>query len=153
DYIVMGGFGYRTESYMPLPSDIGLDMTIEDYTAAWVNSTDQLIDIYKQNLVSTPFIMAAGVPFVDPVAAPALTSVLDHGLLYPQFGIMQWGLKATSNNVFFINKYIQDNAAGRATGFQIAGTSDGTVGSDLQGTLEDTLLAGVGLDADWIEIY
>jgi len=75
DYIVMGGMGYKTESYMPLPSDIGLDMTIADYTTAWSNSCNQLIDIYNQNLVSTPFIMAAGVPFIDPGAAPALTGV------------------------------------------------------------------------------
>src|SRR4051794_31651538 len=39
DYIVMGGMGYKTESYMPLPSDIGLNMTIADYTTAWVNSS------------------------------------------------------------------------------------------------------------------
>jgi hypothetical protein len=66
---------------------------------------------------------------------------------------MQWGLNATSNNGFFINKLIQDNASDRATGFQLTGASDGSVGGDLKGTLEQALDAGVGLGADWIEIY
>jgi|GEM_PF-6813682 len=153
DYIVMGGLGYKTESYMPLPSGIGLDMTVSDYTDAWVASSAFFIDTYNQNLSSTPFILASGAPFSDPQAAAAIMAIINHGLLYPQFGIMQWGLNATSNNGFFINKLIQDNASDRATGFQLTGASDGSVGGDLKGTLEQALDAGVGLGADWIEIY
>ena len=153
DYIVMGGLGYKTESYMPLPSDIGVAMTVSDYTDAWVGSAALFIDTYNRNLSSTPFILASGAPFSDPQAAAAIMAIINHGLLYPQFGIMQWGLNATSNNGFFINKLIQDNAADRATGFQITGASDGSVGGDLKGTLEQALDAGVNLGADWIEIY
>ncbi len=149
----MGGLGYKTETYMPLPSEIGLSMTISDYTTAWVNSSDLFIDTYNQNLLNTPFVVAAGVPFSDSGAATAITSVINHGLLYPLFGIAQWGLKATSNNGFFLNQVIQANAVGRATGFQLAGASDGSVGGDLQGTLEQALAAGLALGADWIEIY
>jgi hypothetical protein len=153
DYIVMGGLGYKTESYMPLPSEIGLNMTVTDYTDAWVSSSALLIDTYNQNLSATPFILASGAPFSDPQAAAAIMAIINHGLLYPNFGMMQWGLNATSNNGFFINKLIQDNSSDRSTGFQLTGASDGSVGGDLKGTLEQALDAGVGLGADWIEIY
>jgi len=153
DYIAMGGLGYKTETYMPLPSDIGLDMTIPAYTTAWINSSDLFIDTYNQNLHSTPFVIAGGIPFNDPGASAAITTVINHGLTYPLFGIMQWGLNAKSNNGFLINKFIQDNDAGRATGFQLNGASDGSVGGDLNGTLQQALTAGSALGADWIEIY
>src|SRR5207237_8664110 len=35
DFVAMGGLGYKVETYMPLPSDIGLNMSISDYTTAW----------------------------------------------------------------------------------------------------------------------
>ena len=153
DYIVMGGLGYKTETYMPLPADIGLNMSIASYTTAWINSSDLLIDKYNQNLRTTPFVLAGGIPFDDPGASAAIATIINHGLLYPPFGIMQWGLNANSNNGFLINKFIQDNDLGRATGFQLTGASDGSVGGDLQGTLEEALTAGAALGADWIEIY
>ena len=153
DMVVMGGIGYKTESYMPLPSEIGLDMTIAEYTAAWIKSSDLFIDTYNQNLKTTPFVLAGGLPFDDPGAAAAITTVINHGLLYPNFGIMQWGLNANSSNKYLINKFIQDNDAGRATGFQLTGASDGSIGGDLQGTLEEALAAGAALGADWIEVY
>ena len=153
DYIVMGGLGYKTETYMPLPSQIGLGMSVSDYTAAWIASSNLFIDKYNQNLHSTPFVLAGGIPFADPGAAAAITTVINHGLTYPLFGIMQWGLNAQSTNGFLINQLIQDNDAGRATGFQLTGASDGSVGGDLKGTLEEALTAGADLGADWIEIY
>jgi hypothetical protein len=152
-YIAMGGLGYKTETYMPLPSDIGLNMPIATYTTTWINSCNTFIDIYNTNLKTSPFVIAGGVPFNDPGAAAAITTVINHGLLYPPFGIMQWGLKATSTNGFLINALIQNNDAGRATGFQLTGASDGSVGGDLQGTLLQALTAGQNLGADWIEIY
>ncbi len=153
DFVVMGGLGYKTETYMPLPSQIGLNMSISSYTTAWINSSDLFVDTYSQNLHTTPFVIAGGIPFDDPGAAAAITTVINHGLLYPLFGITQWGLKAKSNNGFLINKLIQDNDAGRATGFQLTGASDGSVGGDLGGTLREALSAGAALGADWIEIY
>ena len=153
NYVVIGGLGYKTETYMPLPSDIGLNMSIADYTTAWVNACDLLIDTYNQNLHTTPFIVAGGKPFDDPGAVPAVTSVIDHGLLYPLFGITQWGLNANSNNGWFMNQLIQDNDIGRATGFQLIGASDGSVGGPLNGTLAQCFAAGASLGGDWIEIY
>ena len=153
DYVVIGGLGFKTETYMPLPADIGLDMTIPAFIAAWINSSNLFIDTYTLNLHTTPFVIAGGLPFKDPGASAAITTVINHGLLYPTFGITQWGLNANSNNGFLINKFIQDNDLGRATGFQLTGASDGSVGGDLHGTLDQALGAGAALGADWIEVY
>ena len=93
------------------------------------------IDTYNRNLSSTPFLTSLPVllsltPRRRRQSWPSSITVC----FILQFGIMQWGLNATSNNGFFINKLIQDNAADRATGFQITGASDGSVGGDLKGT-------------------
>ena len=153
DYLVMGGMGRRTETYMPLPSEIGLDMTIDEAIAAWVASSTLMVDTYASNLSTTPFIIAAGTPFSEGDATEALTTVVDHGLLYPLFGIMQWGLKADSNTGFYINNWILNYDLGRATGFQITGASDGSVGGDIGGTLEECFIAADAMGADWVEIY
>ena len=153
DYLTMGGMGRRTETYMPLPSEIGLDMTIDEAIAAWVASSTLVIDTYAANLNTTPFIIAAGTPFSEGDATGALTTVVDHGLLYPLFGVMQWGLNAESNTGFYINNWISDYDVGRATGFQITGASDGSVGGDLKGTLEECFIAADAMGADWVEIY
>jgi hypothetical protein len=153
NYVVLGGMGYKTESLMPLPSEIGLNMTIEDYTAAWKASRNLFVDTYSANLAFTPFVLAAAVPFVDPGANQAITDVMNYGLIYPHYGMTQWGLKATSNSTFFINNIILTNDFNRATGFELIGASDGSSGGDLQGTLAQALAAGGRLGADWIEIY
>jgi hypothetical protein len=153
DGVEIGGLGVKVETYMPLPSDIGITMSNADYMAAWTASSNLIIDTYAANLKSTPFIIAAGVPIADPSANTAITNVINHGLIYPLFGVMQWGLKATSTDNFFLNKIIHDNDAGRATGFQLAGIATTAEYGSLQGTFEQALAAGQALGADWIEIY
>jgi len=128
-------------------------MTIDEAIAAWVASSTLMVDTYASNLSTTPFIIAAGTPFSEGDATEALTTVVDHGLLYPLFGIMQWGLKADSNTGFYINNWILNYDLGRATGFQITGASDGSVGGDIGGTLEECFIAADAMGADWVEIY
>lgn len=151
DYITMGGFGYKTESYMPLPADIGYPATATDFISAWVNSANLQIDTHAQNLKQTPFILAAGTPFNDPTAVPQLTSVINHGLIYPLFSVMQWGLNARSATDFYINKFVSISPYG---GFQMTGSeTEPHVGGVLNGTLEDCLNAAVGCKAKWVEVY
>ena len=152
-FVTMGGLGYKTETYMPLPSDIGLPMTLEEYSLAYAASSELFILTYATNLFSTPYVIAAGVPFDDLTATDLITGILNYGLPYPLFGVMQWGLKATSTSDFFINQIILGNDVGRATGFQLIGASDGSIGGDLQGSLVQALNAGKALGADWLEIY
>ena len=154
DYITMGGMGYKTETYMPLPSDIGYSATTAEFISKWVASSNLVIDTYAANLKQTPFIIAAGTPFDDPTAVSQMTSVITHGLVHPLFGIMQWGLNAKSNSGFYINAFIQNKDVGRATGFQMTGSqTEPHVGGQLQGTLEDCLKAAKAMQADFVEVY
>jgi len=156
DYIVMGGLGFNTESYMPDPADIGLDLTLSEAVTAWTGSSNTIIDAYGANLHSTPFIIAAGVPFTGTDAPTALTNVVSRAVtMYgPGFGIMQWGLNANSNTGYMPNALIAQYSPTNPAGFQflcpVAGNDNGKV---LGGTLEQTLDAGIALGAQWIEIY
>lgn len=157
DYITIGEFGQKTESYMPLPADINYPATTTSYIASWVNSCNLFTDTYAANLKQTPFIMAAGNAFNDPGSEAAVTAVINHGLQYPLFGIMQWGLNASSagtgDKIFFVNKFIKDNDS-HPTGFQMTGSqTEPHVGGNLQGTLEDCLNAANALGADFVEVY
>jgi hypothetical protein len=153
DYITMGGFGYKTESYMPLPADIGLAETNEDFMASWTVVANLLVDTYAAYLRQTPFILAGGTPFKDPSAQAKLIAIVNRALLaYPLFGVMQWGLNAKSNSGFYINNLITANDT-HPGGFQMTGASDGSVGGDLKGTLEECFIAANNMGADFVEVY
>lgn len=132
DYIQIGEVGHKTESYMPLPSDIGISTANADYIASWVTSSGTYIDIYGKLLKKTPFIMAAGQAFKDPGSQKAVESVLDHGLTYPLFGIGQWGLNANSNDGFFVNAKIKANPT-HPNLLQMTGDRHHNTGGDLCG--------------------
>jgi hypothetical protein len=159
-YLTLSGVGVRVESYMPMPSEIGWTGTLADLEAAWINSTKKIEDTYAANLTKTAFMIAAGTPFKDQAKTgeQALLSVLNYGLKYPLFGAMQWGLNANSatpkknGRIFYINQWIKDNDV-HPTGFQMTGASDGSVGGNLKGTLEQCFRAGDALGADIIEVY
>ena len=63
DYIVMGGLGVNTETYMPDPDQIGLNMALADAVVAWTGSSNNIVDAYGTNLHSTPFILVHSYPF------------------------------------------------------------------------------------------
>lgn len=162
-YIVMGGMGFRTETYMPTPEQLGIGMSDADYMALYVTSSNGLIDVYQSNLASTVFIMAGGIPNAAATAVSSITSIFNHGLTYSHFGTMQWGLSASSSNRFLINKWIQDNPA-HAGGFQMNGASDGSVGGNVCGSLvppqctPDNSLSlaldnAVNLSGQFVEVY
>ncbi len=159
DYITMGGFGYKTESYMPLPTDINYPASATDFIALWVASANVQIDTHAQSLRQTPFILAAGTPFNDPGAVAALSSVINHGLIYNLFGLQQWGLNANTNGntekSFYINKFIFDTASTHlGNGFQMTGSETNPhVGGNLNGTLEECLAAAKANNAHYVEIY
>ena len=155
DYIVMGGLGYNTESYMPDPADIGLDLTLSEAVTAWTGSSNTIIDAYGANLHSTPFIIAAGVPFTGTDAPTALMTVVSRAVTaYGQhFGVMQWGLSARSNTGYMPNALISQYSSTNPVGFQFLCPVAGNNGRTLGGTLEQTLDAGIALGAQWLEIY
>lgn len=156
DYIVMGGLGFSTESYLPDPADIGLNMTLSEAVAAWTTSSNTIIDAHATHLFSTPCIMAAGIPFSGTEAKTALSTVVDRAAaIYGQrFGIMSWTLNANSNTALLPNALIAQYSPTNPVGHQFLCPAAGNDnGKTLDGTLEETLDAGIALGAQWIEAY
>ncbi|MDQ3198486.1 MAG: DVUA0089 family protein [Verrucomicrobiota bacterium] len=167
DYVVMGGMGNSTETYMAGPTDLtpALPLTLAQEAALWVASSKAIIDTYAANLHSAPFIMAGGIPFSnsDPsganIGTNSITEVFNHGLQYgAHFGVMHWGLNVNSSTNFLINGWIHDYSATNPAGFQFTGNSAHTVGGDLgcvgqSDCVSRVLDVGVGMNAQWIEVY
>jgi len=156
--IVMGGIGFATESYFPVPNQLtpALPMTLTDEIAAWTTSSNLLIDTYAAHLQYTPFILAVGIPFTGDgqiqQGTDAITAVVNHGLLYQNFGLMNWALNAKSNTAFLPWGLVYDYSPTNAAGFQLVGSTAGN-GGKLNGTLAQALTAGIALRAQWIEVY
>lgn len=157
DYIQIGEVGHKTESYMPLPGDLTqinlatptpgsptptpTPISNTAFISLWVSSSNMFLDIYGDLLKKTPFIMAAGNAFKDPGSQAAVEAVLKHGLVYPLFGIGQWGLNASSNadkpDSFFVFRYIKDNPS-HPNLLQMTGDRHHNTGGDLCGNLSST---------------
>lgn len=156
--IVMGGMGYKTECFMPDPATTipPIALSVNDYAAQWLVTAKLIVDTYAANLDRTRFIVAGAV-VIKPasIGQLAMESLLAYGIAnYPEkFGAMNWGLNATSSDQFFMNSWIQANGAGRSTGFQMTGSTDGISGGDTQGPLSECLQRAVDLGADWVEVY
>jgi hypothetical protein len=156
DYIVMGGLGVTTDTYMPDPDQIGLDMRLGDVIAAWIDSSNNIVDAYGNNLHSTPFILATAIPFSGEDAPTALNEmVIRAATMYGQhFGTMHSGLTAQSTSADLCNSLVADFSPRNPAGFQflcpVAGDANGQT---LDGTLDETLNAARILGAQWLEIY
>lgn len=164
DYITMGGLGIRTETYMPLPADIGLGISNSAFLALWVTSSEGIIDTYDANLSRCVHWVAGGKVFNDSGAQAASSTVIEYNLAFSRGGTQQWGLSASSNNGFFVNAYIQNNPT-HSGGFQMNGASDGSGGGNVCGSIANppcvpatnglslALDNGVSLKGDVIEVY
>ncbi len=156
DYIVMGGLGFNTESYMPDPADIGLNMSVSEAATAWIASSNAIIDAHATHLYSTPCIMAAGLPFTGHDGQDALSEVVDRAtaLYGSRFGIMAWTLSATSSTVSLVNSLISQYSPTHPAGYQFLCPAAGNDnGKTLGGTFQQALDAGIALGAHWFEVY
>jgi hypothetical protein len=150
DYIVIGGVGMVTESYLP-------DLTIIGETATqaisdWSGSTAKVIDTYAANLKTTPFIMACAIPISSNTdATNALGTVVRAKLAqYPLFGVANYGLNPSTDYTKGFLPFVLVNEAstsGHAAGFQCS-TANGA-GTNFQGSLTAALNCGAKYVEAW----
>lgn len=155
NFLVMGGLGGSAETHMPLPTDIGLDLTIAQCITLWTTSTNEMIDFYASNLRWTPFWCAMANPYGTDDSLTALHDVVYRAIgLYGQhFGMMQWSLQAATDASNTITGWILANSPTSPVGFQMTGSATTGGGGDLGGTLEECLNAGVAAGAQVIQVY
>jgi hypothetical protein len=153
-YIVISGLGQNVETFLAQTTADDASLTALGGTTAWVAAAQEIISVYAEAFPNTPFFITACTPFANYDGLPALQQVVDWGVTtYPgRFGIMNAGLNAKSSTVYYPNLAIYTYGATQPVGFQMVCSSI-LNRSRLGGTLGQALTKGVGLGAEFVEVY
>jgi hypothetical protein len=153
-YIVISGLGQNVETFLAQTAADDASLTALGGTTAWVAAAQEIISVYAEVFPTTPFFITACTPFANSDGLPALQQVVDWGVAtYPgRFGIMNAGLNANSSTVYYPNSAIYTYGATQPVGFQMVCSSI-LDPARLGGTLGQALTKGVGLGAEFVEVY
>ena len=121
---------------------------------AWVAAAKKIIGVYASAFPTTPFFITASRVFTDDFDNDALRQVIDWGVAtYPgRFGLMNTTLNANSSTVYYPNEAIYTYKDTQPVGFQMLCSSIKDP-VRLGGTLDEALLAGIALGAEFVEVY
>lgn len=153
-YVVISGLSQNIETYLSkTPAD---DAALEALGGvdAWVAAAKKIIGVYASSFPTTPFFITASRVFTDDSGIDALQQVIDWGVAtYPgRFGIMNATLNANSSTVYYPNQAIYDYKDTQPVGFQMLCSSIKDP-KRLGGTLDQALLSGIALGAEFVEVY
>jgi hypothetical protein len=153
-YVVISGLGQNVETYLSQTAADDTALNALGGTEAWVAAAQQIISAYADAFPTTPFFITASKPLLEVETVAALQQVIDWAVAtYPgRFGIMNATLNAKSSTVYYPNLAIFTYHNTQPVGFQTlcSSISDPT---RLQGSLNMALTKGVGLGADFVEVY
>ena len=121
---------------------------------AWVAAAEKIIGVYATSFPTTPFFITASRVFTDDFDNVALSQVIEWGVAtYPgRFGIMTSTLNADSSTTYYPNEAINTYKDTQPVGFQMLCSSIKDP-KRLGGTLDEALLAGIGLGGEFVEVY
>lgn len=153
-YIVISGLGQNIETYLSKSVADDNALALLGGQTAWIAGAQQIIAAYADAFPSTPFFITAGKPFFSPGSISTLQIVIDWAVAtYPgRFGIMNATLNAVSSTGYYPNLAINTYRGTQPVGFQTLCSSI----SDpvrLKGTLDQALGQGVGMGANFVEVY
>lgn len=153
-YVIISGLGQSIETYLSKSAADDKALGALGGQDAWVASAQQIITAYADAFPQTPFFITAGKPFFSPDSVTALQQVIDWAVAtYPgRFGIMNATLSAASSTGYYPNLAIFTYHNTQPVGFQMLCSSI-TNRERLKGTLDQAMTQGVGLGADFIEVY
>jgi uncharacterized repeat protein (TIGR01451 family) len=153
-YVVMSGMGQIVETYLAQTARDTTNLTNLGGPSAWTEAAKQIIAAYANAFPTTPFFITAAKPFPTADGLSALQNVVDWGVAtYPgRFGIMNAGLNAQSDTLYYPNLAVYTYRLTQPVGFQML-CSAARDPVRLRGTLDQALMRGVQLGAKFVEVY
>ncbi|MEP6871601.1 MAG: beta-galactosidase [Anaerolineaceae bacterium] len=153
-YIVISGLGQYIETYLSKSAADDTALGALGGQAAWVASAQQIIAAYADAFPTTPFFITAGRPFFSIDSVASLQTVIDWAVAnYPgRFGIMNATLNGVSDTGYYPNLAIYTYHGTQPVGFQMLCSSI-TDRVRLKGTLDQAFVQGIGLGANFVEVY
>ena len=153
-YVVISGLSQQIESYLSSTSADDAALEALGGIDAWVAAAEKIIGVYATSFPTTPFFITASRVFTDDFDNVALSQVIEWGVAtYPgRFGIMTSTLNADSSTTYYPNEAINTYKNTQPVGFQMLCSSIKDP-KRLGGTLDEALLAGIGLGGEFVEVY
>lgn len=153
-YVVISGLGQSIETHLSKSAADDKALGVLGGQEAWVAAAQQIITAYADAFPQTPFFLTASKPFLSPDSVTALQQVIDWAVAtYPgRFGIMNATLNTASSTDYYPDLAIFTYHNTQPVGFQMLCSSI-TNRERLKGTLDQAMTQGVGLGADFIEVY
>lgn len=156
NYIVLGGMGATGESLLSKDPKVIAQLNELGGLDAWVGSCQKITDAYAAAFKTSAFIFSAQNPYGDsPEGSSALDSAVEPlAIKYPnRFGIKNSTLNANTKARGLPNQLIAKYSATNPCGQQFLTNSNGFGGLTLNGTVAETLDAGIALGDKFIEAY
>src|SRR4029453_9241231 len=153
-YIVISGLSQNLETNLSSSKADDAALKALGGIDAWVAAAKKIIGVYASAFPTTPFFITASRVFTDDFDNDALRQVIDWGVAtYPgRFGLMNTTLNANSSTVYYPNEAIYTYKDTQPVGFQMLCSSIKDP-VRLGGTLDEALLAGIALGAEFVEVY
>jgi hypothetical protein len=153
-YIVISGLSQNLETNLSSSTADDAALKALGGIDAWVAAAKKIIGVYASAFPTTPFFITASRVFTDDFDNDALRQVIDWGVAtYPgRFGLMNTTLNANSSTVYYPNEAIYTYKDTQPVGFQMLCSSIKDP-VRLGGTLDEALLAGIALGAQFVEVY
>lgn len=151
-YVSMGGMGQVMETYLATAAADVAAVTALGGLPAWQVACETIVDAHAAAFPNTPCVITAAHPEPGQTAWTALQAVVDYACqTYPgQMGVMNAGLKATSDTGYYPHAAVYNYSATNPTGLQFLVPAQNPLNG---GTLATTLSRGVALKAHYIEVY
>jgi hypothetical protein len=161
-YVVMGGLGQATETYLAKTPADAAALTALGGQAGWVRAAKQIIAAYAEAFPTTPFYMTMAMPFpsTDPRPLHDISLLAEQEVVnwavatYPgRFGLMTASLNAHSATGYYPNMAILTYNHVQPTGFQMLFSNYQDGGVRNKGTLAQAINAGIQLGGKFVEVY
>jgi hypothetical protein len=159
-YVVMTGFGQTSEWYYARCAEDAIlleGLNGGNGVADWLSQGKTFIIAFNNAFPTTPFFGALAKPFPDQAGLQAEKDLVNWATAtYSRFGLMNSTLNAQSQITFYPNQAVNTYHTTHPARFQMLWSyleTQNPDGTQLGGTLEQSLTNGVNFGGEFVEVY